>query len=282
MKFGLVSLAWESPFSNPLKTFEKAKKYGLDIYEIAAEDFDLLHADEILAAKEATGIETPSVCGAFGETRDVSSDVEEYRKGGLQYIKDMIDLVSAIGGNTIVGPMYSAVGKARQISEEQKNQAWAWAEGYLREAAGYAKEKGVRLAIEPLNRFETDFINTVEQGCELIDRIGCDNVGFLLDTFHMNIEEANIINAIKMAGQIGIYDFHTCANTRGIPGEDNFDWPAIAAAIKEVGYDDYCYIESFTPDCKEIAKAASVWRPFAESPEAIAEKGIPFLKKIFA
>ncbi|MBR2560789.1 MAG: sugar phosphate isomerase/epimerase, partial [Eubacterium sp.] len=116
---------------------------------------------------------------------------------------------------------------------------------------------------------------------ELIDRIGRDNVGFLLDTFHMNIEESNIIAAIgKAAGKI--YDFHTCANTRGIPGEDNFDWPAIAKAIKAAGYDDYCNIESFTPDCVEIAKAASVWRPFAESPEAIAEKGIPFLRKVFA
>lgn len=282
MKFGISSLAWQSPFSDPMGQFEKAKKYGLDSYEIAAEDFSLIHVDEILKAKEATGIETGSVCGAFGETRDVSSDVEEYRKNGLQYIKDMIDLVAAIGGDTVAGPMYSAVGKARAVSDEQKKQAWAWAEGYIREAAGYAKEKGVRLAIEPLNRFETDFINTVEQGCELIDRIGCDNVGFLLDTFHMNIEESNIIKAIKLAGTKGIYDFHTCANTRGIPGEDNFDWPAIAAAIREVGYDDYCNIESFTPDCVEIAKAASVWRPFAESPEAIAEKGIPFLRKVFA
>lgn len=281
MKFGMVSLAWQSPFSDPMGQFKKAKEHGLDIYEIAAEDFSLIHVDEILRAKEATGIGTYSICGAFGETRDVSSDVEEYRKNGLQYIKDMVDLVAAIGGDTVAGPMYSAVGKARQISDAEKKQAWAWAEEYLKEAAAYAKDKGVRLAIEPLNRFETDFINTVEQGCELIDRIGCDNVGFLLDTFHMNIEEANIPAAIRMAGK-KIFDIHTCANTRGIPGEDNFDWAAIAAAVKETGYDDYCYIESFTPDCVEIAKAASVWRPFAESPEAIADKGIPFLRKVFA
>ena len=281
MKFGISSLAWQSPFSDPMGQFEKAKKYGLDIYEIAAEDFSLIHVEDILKAKEATGIGTPSVCGAFGETRDVSSDIEEYRKGGLQYIKDMVDLVAAIGGDTVAGPMYSAVGKARQVSPEEKKQAWAWAEEYLREAADYAKDKGVRLGIEPLNRFETDFINTVDQGLELIDRIGRDNVGFLLDTSHMNIEESNIIAAIGKAGG-KIYDIHTCANTRGIPGEDNFDWPAMAAAIKATGYDDYCNIESFTPDCKEIAKAASVWRPFAESPEAIAERGIPFLRKIFA
>ena len=105
-------------------------------------------------------------------------------------------------------------------------------------------------------------------------------MGFLLDTFHMNVEESNIPAAIR-AAKGKIFDFHTCANNRGTPGEDNFNWEAIAAAIKDAGYDDYCLIESFTPDCKEIAKAASVWRPFAESPEAIAENGIPFLKKVF-
>ena len=96
----------------------------------------------------------------------------------------------------------------------------------------------------------------------------------------MNIEEASIPDAIRKAGK-KIYDFHACANNRGTPGEDNINWTAIAEAMKEVGYDDYCIIESFTPDCKEIAKSASVWRPFSESPEAIPEKGIPFLRKYF-
>lgn len=281
MRFGISSLAWQSPFCDPMGQFEKAKKYGLDIYEIAAEDFSLINVEDILKAKEATGIGTPSVCGAFGETRDVSSDLPEYRREGLQYIKDMVDLTAAIGGDTVVGPMYSAVGKARAVSPEEKKQAWAWAVEYLQEAADYAKDKGIRLGIETLNRFETDFINTVDQAAELIDRIGRDNVGFMLDTFHLNIEESNIIAAIKRTGG-KIYDIHACANTRGIPGEDHFDWPAMAAALKEVGYDDYCVIESFTPECEVLAKSASVWRPFAESPEAIAERGIPFLRKIFA
>lgn len=280
MKFGMNSLAWQSPFKDAQELFAKAKKYGCDIFEIAVEDWSTLDADAINAAKENTGIETPTICGAFGETRDISSDNPEYRNLGLQYIKDMVDFCVKINAKVIAGPMYSAVGKARQISADEKRQQWDWAVEYLKVAAKYAADNGIRLAIEPLNRFETDFINTVAQGLDLIDRIGESNVGFLLDSFHMNIEENNIPAAIRSA-KGKIYDFHTCANDRGTPGEDNFNWPAIRDAIRDAGYDDYCLIESFTPDCKEIAKAASVWRPFSETPEAIAENGIPFLKKLF-
>lgn len=280
MKFGMVSLAWQSPFSDALGQFKLAKKYGCDIYEIVPEDWSTIDVDAINAAKAETGIETPTITGAFGDTRDMSSDNPEYRKGGVQYIKDMVDFAVKIDAKVVAGPLYSAVGKARQITEDQKKQAWDWATENLKDCAQYAQDKGVKLAIEPLNRFETDFINTVEQGLDLIGRVGYDNLGFLLDTFHMNVEESNIPAAIR-AAKGKIFDFHTCANNRGTPGEDNFNWEAIAAAIKDAGYDDYCLIESFTPDCKEIAKAASVWRPFAESPEAIAENGIPFLKKVF-
>ncbi|HBU11915.1 MAG TPA: sugar phosphate isomerase/epimerase [Clostridiales bacterium] len=280
MKFGMNSLAWQSPFSDPLGQFEKAKKYGCDIYEIAAEDFSSFSTDAVNEAKKVTGIETPTVVGALGETRDVSSDNPEYRKIGVQYIKDTVDLCPKIGAKVIAGPFYSAVGKARQCTEDQKKQAWDWAVENLRVCAAYANDKGVKIAIEPLNRFETDFINTVDQALDLIARIDMPGVGLLLDTFHMNIEESNIPAAIRSA-KGKIYDIHCCANNRGTPGEDNFDWPAIVAALRDAGYDDYCLIESFTPDCVEIAKAASVWRPFAKSPEAIAENGIPFLRKVF-
>lgn len=281
MEFGIVSLAWQSPFSDAMGQFAQARKFGCDIYEIVPEDWTTIDVESILAAKKETGIGTPTVTGAFGDTRDVSSDNPAWRDGGIRYIKELVDFAARIGAKVVAGPLYSAVGKARQVSEDEKKQAWDWAEQNLRQCARYAADNGISLGIEPLNRFETDLINTVDQGLELIGRIGEDNVGFLLDTFHMNIEESDIPAAIRKA-KGRIFDLHTCANTRGVPGEDNFDWKAIASALKDAGYDRYCLIESFTPDCKEIAKAASVWRPFAESPEAIAERGIPFLKRIFS
>lgn len=281
MKFGINSLAWLSPFGrDAYEQFKKAKDFGFDIYEIAIEDFSIVDAAEIKDAMAKTGIEVKTLCGAFGETRDVSSENPEYRKIGVQYIKDMIDFADSIGAEVVAGPLYSAVGKARKTTPEQKAQAWAWAVENLNECADYAKDKKIRLAIEPLNRFETDFINIVDQGLDLMDRMGNkENVGFLLDTFHMNVEESNIPAAIR-AAKDRIFDFHTCANNRGTPGEDNFDWQAINAALKDANYDDYCVIESFTPDCEEIAKAASLWREFAPSKEYLAENGLKFLRSV--
>jgi D-psicose/D-tagatose/L-ribulose 3-epimerase len=280
MKFGINSLAWQSPFGkDAYGQFKKAKDMGFDIYEIAVEDFGIIDAEEIKDAMAKTGIEVKTLCGAFGETRDVSSDNPEYRKTGVQYIKDLVDLAAEIGAEVVSGPLYSAVGKARMTTPEEKAQQWDWAVENLMECADYAAEKGIKLAIEPLNRFETDFINTMEQALDLAARIGRDNVGFMPDTFHMNIEESNIPNAIRSA-KGKIFDFHTCANNRGTPGEDNFNWEAINQALKDADYDDYCVIESFTPDCVEIAKAASLWRKFAPSPEYLAENGLAFLKSV--
>ena len=288
MKYGLCSLAWQSPFggNDPDKFydefaahFEKAKKFGFDIFEIAVENFGF-DVDSAKKAANETGIELKTICGAFGPTRDCSSDNPEYRKGGIDYTKYLIDICSSFGGEAVVGPIYSAVGKTGMWTDEEREQHWAWAVESIKELADYAAAKNIKLGIEPLNRFETNMINTAEQCAKLIKLVDKDNVGFLLDTFHMNIEESNITDAIRIAGD-KLVDLHTCANNRGTPGEDNFDWQAIKKAIDDINYDGYCVIESFTPDCVEIAAAASVWRPFAPSPDYLAENGIKFLKSVF-
>lgn len=281
MQYGLCSLAWTSPFSNKsLELLEKAKKMGFDLFEICVEDVDAIDTKEINKAAKDAGIRV-EFGGAFGPSRDNSADEKDNRDGGLDYLKKLIDFAYECGGTYIMGPMYSAVGKAEQVSEEKKKQRYEWASENIRIAAQYAKSMGdLKLGIEPLNRYETDFINTVDQGLKLIDMIDMDNVGFLLDTYHMNIEEKDISGAIRSA-KGKIYDFHACANDRGTPGKDNFDWQAIKEALEYADYDRQLVIESFTPDCKEIAKAASVWRPFADSPEALAQDGVRFLKSVF-
>jgi D-psicose/D-tagatose/L-ribulose 3-epimerase len=146
--------------------------------------------------------------------------------------------------------------------------------------ADHAGERGIRLAVEPLNRFETDFLNTVDQGLEFFQRIGRANVGFLLDTFHMNIEEQNLPAAIRRADG-SVVHFHACANDRGTPGKDVFDWPSIVAALRDIRYDGAVVIEAFTPEIKEIARAVSTWRPLAASQDALASEGLAHLKKVF-
>jgi D-psicose/D-tagatose/L-ribulose 3-epimerase len=124
-------------------------------------------------------------------------------------------------------------------------------------------------------------VNTVDQGLRLIADIGRANVGFLLDTFHMNIEEKSIPDAIRRADG-HIFEFHACSSDRGTPGEDHLPWPAIVSALKDVGFDGPVVIEAFTPKIKEIARAVSLWRPLAESEDALAANGLAHLRRVFA
>jgi D-psicose/D-tagatose/L-ribulose 3-epimerase len=110
--------------------------------------------------------------------------------------------------------------------------------------------------------------------------IGRENVGLLLDTFHMNIEEKNIPAAIGAAGP-RLFEFHACSNDRGTPGEDHLPWTEIAAALSAINYEGPIVIEAFTPKIKEIARAVSLWRTLAESEDALARNGLDHLRSVF-
>ena len=179
------------------------RSLGFDIYEIGVEEnpssFDPAYVKQ---EADMAGIQI-NICGAFGPERDISSDDSRYRGKGMEYIRTLIDMASVFGSPYVAGPMYAATGKARMASEEERKRQRdpVRSVDLLGIFAGYAATKGIRLALEPLNRFETDFLNTVDQGVELLDEIGCDNVGLLLDTFHMNIEEKSLGAGDPQGGQ---------------------------------------------------------------------------------
>src|SRR5207249_2891422 len=141
------------------------------------------------------------------------------------------------------------------------------------------EKKGKMIAIEPLNRFETDFINTCEQAIQMVKEVGSPALSIHLDTFHMNIEEKDPAAAIRRAGKM-LGHVHACGSDRGTPGNDHIDWKSIAAALKKVGYKKDVVIESFTPDVLVIAKAASIWRLMEPNKNDIAIKGVKFLKRV--
>jgi D-psicose/D-tagatose/L-ribulose 3-epimerase len=132
--------------------------------------------------------------------------------------------------------------------------------------------------MEPLNRFETDFINTCDQALKMINDVKSPALKLHLDTFHMNIEEKDQPAAIRKAGK-HLAHFHACGSDRGTPGNDHIDWPGIAKALKAVQYEGDVVIESFTQDVKVIARAAAIWRQIEPSREEIATKGVRFLKR---
>src|ERR1700736_1791215 len=167
MQFGTSTFIWVSPFSSErLDLFAHAARLGSDVLEICIEDPTLIRTDEIAEAAASAGIGI-SVCGAFGPSRDISSEDPEIRAQGLGYLRTCIDIAAALSSSMVSGPMYSATGKTRLLPEEARRQQREWAADGIRTAADYAAEHGVSLAIEPLNRNETDLVNTVSTGDNL-------------------------------------------------------------------------------------------------------------------
>jgi D-psicose/D-tagatose/L-ribulose 3-epimerase len=280
MKFGVNTFVWISPCTTAAiaDMAPKVKAMGFDILEISVENpalIDAAAANKILKENQLEGI----MCGAFGPDRNICSADPIIRENAKSYIRWLIDAAQQIGSEVVCGPMYSSVGKDHLEDAEARKKEWELAVAGVREMAQYAAARGVKLAFEPLNRFETDMINVVSQGIKFIDDVGQKNVGFHLDTFHMHLEEKNSAEAIRQAGD-RIFHFHACENDRGVPGTGQVRWPEIAQALKETGYTGPVVIESFTSQVKEIARAVCIWREIAPSQDAIAEQGLKFLKSL--
>ena len=256
----------------------RVKAMGFDVLELGIEapgQWDPKRTGAVLAEH---GLGT-AVCAAMGPDRDFTDPA--LVAGTQAYVRYCIDAVEDAGGSVVAGPLYSPVGKTWQMTPAERAAAIDRLVAGLAPVADYAAERGVRLAIEPLNRFETSFFNTAAQVREVVDRLDHPAIGMLLDTFHMNIEEKDQAAAIRVSGD-KLYHFHACGNDRGAPGFDHIAWAPIIAALREVGYDGPLVIESFTPDNQTIARAAAIWRPLAETQDALAEDGLTFLKKALA
>jgi D-psicose/D-tagatose/L-ribulose 3-epimerase len=282
MMFGVNSFVWVSPCSTEAvnELAPKVKSMGFDILEIACENPDLLDIPAINDTIKKNRL-SAIICGVFGPDRNICSPDPNTRTKAREYILWLIDAAAQLGSQVICGPMYSAVGKAHLEDSESRAREWILSVSECRELADYAAGKGIKLAIEPLNRFETDMINTVSQGMEFINDVGRKNIGFHLDTFHMHLEEKSSPDAIRMAGD-RIFHFHACENDRGIPGTGQVHWQDIALALKSINYQGPIVIESFTTQVKEIARAVCIWREIAPSQDAIAQQGLQFLKSLFA
>lgn len=275
---GINMWVWTAPIDNTsLHLLNKIADMGFDTVELPLETLESLDAKLVAAKLKETGLKS-TVCGAFSPDRDLTSDDAAYRANSLAYIKGAVRFCAETGTRTFVGPMYSAVGKRRHVTPKQKTKEWDRAVAGITKAGTYAAKLGVDLAIEPLNRFETDLVNTSAQAVKLATDVGLKNVGVHLDTFHMNIEEKCLYDAIKLAGQ-KLFHIHVCENDRGAPGSGNVDWKGTAKALKEIGYARECVIESFTPECVTIAAAAAIWRTFSPSQDQLATDGLKFLRK---
>jgi D-psicose/D-tagatose/L-ribulose 3-epimerase len=277
--FGANTFIWQSPFTTQdTSLFYHIKGLGFEAVEIAVENPALI--DPLVVKRELSHTSMKGiVCGVFGLDRDLSNDDPAIREQANFYLHWCIDFAQTIDSPVVIGPMYACVGKARLLPPEVRNLERIRSVKGIRECCDYAMSKGVVLAIEPLNRFECDMINTVSQGLAYIQEVDRPNLGFHLDTFHMHLEEKDSAAAIRLAGE-RLLHVHACENDRGVPGTGQVHWQAIAAALKEIHYNKAVVIESFTPAVKSIAQAVCIWREIAPSQDAIASQGLAFLHSL--
>jgi D-psicose/D-tagatose/L-ribulose 3-epimerase len=281
-RLGLNTFIWRSPFSteSDLDLVDHVAGLGAAVIEVAVEDLRLVDGALLAAAirRRELGV---VVCGAFGPDRDIGSHDPEVRERTLAYVVGLFDLAVVVGADLVVGPIYGSVGLARPLGADERRRERDRVVQALRELADEAGRRGVRMALEPLNRFETDRVNVASQGVALCEDVGHDAVGLLLDTFHMHLEEKDSARAILSAGA-RVFHVHASENDRGVPGTGQVAWHAVAAALQEMGYAGDVVIESFTPEVASIAGAVCLWREVAPSQDAIAAEGLAFLRSLWA
>ncbi|MCW2719360.1 sugar phosphate isomerase/epimerase [Pseudonocardia sp.] len=276
---GLSTFVLASPFSDEdLHLFAKVRAWGYDLVEVCIEDPAVLTAARVARAARDEGLSV-LVCGAFGPGRDVSHQEPARRQDGRDYLEHCVAFAAEVGSPLVSGPMYAPTGQARLLEPDERSAQWDRAVESLRAVASVAAQAGVGLAVEPLNRFETDLVNTVEQGMRLCADIDADHVGLLLDTFHMNIEEKSLPGAVLAAGS-RVRAVQASENDRGTPGTGHSDWAGTVAALDEVGYTGAVVVESFLPTVREIARAVSLWRPVAPSMDVLASESVRFLRPL--
>jgi len=278
-KYGVELLLWTEKFSaESIPLIRRAKALGFDGVEIHLRYPELIPVREIRQALADTGMGVNFVVIMTAEHNSLSPD-PEVRKRGLAFFKQCIDAAHAISGGAccIGGVNFGAAGYFTGTA--RTHDEWEWAVKNYREAARYARDRGITLAAEVLNRFETHFLNTARDAVRFCRDVGEPNVKVHLDTYHMVCEEKSFYGAIAEAGSYLGY-VHACENDRSTPGTGLVRWEEVYRALKDIGYQGWIVIESFVPDIEELARLCAVWRKLAPSADYLAGEGLKHLRNV--
>lgn len=278
--FSVSTWLWTSPFtSQTIELFPKIRAMGYEAVEIPVEYPEMIDAKVVKKALDDEGLKG-IVCGAFGPNRDLTHEDPQVHQVCFDYLRQCFEICNELDATFLAGPMYSAVGKARMIPPEQRKKEWELAVSNLYKVCQMADEHQLSIALEPLNRFESDLVNTVEDVVRMVKDIDHPAARVMIDSFHMTIEERNLEEAIVKAGDALIH-VQVSENYRGTPGTGLTPWESFRSGLEKINYQGAISIESFTPEIKELAGAVCFWKNMAESQDAFAEDGLRFLQELF-
>lgn len=277
---GVNTWVWTSPLTDASlrELAPRIRDWGFDIIELPVENLGDWDAGAASVLLTDLGLDA-TVTLVMGEGRELVATDPATVGRTQDYLRAVVDTAHTVGASVIAGPAYASVGRTWRMSAQERRDRYAELAEHLVPVIEHGISAGVTLAIEPLNRYETSLLNTVDQALEALAPLPAAGAGLLLDIYHMNIEETDVPAAIRRVGS-RVAHVQVCANDRGAPGADHLPWPAILGALDEIGYDGPLCIESFTADNATIATAASIWRSLARTQDAIATDGLAHLREL--
>lgn len=279
--FGASTWLWTSPFrSEQVELLKTIAGLGFQAVELPIEDPSLVNAALLKPVLRDLGLRA-HVCGAFGPGRDLTHADASVRENCREYLKACFQIAAELDAGFVAGPMYSEVGKARQLPEDERKREWDLAVVGLRTVCTDAAAHGLAIALEPINRFETDLVNTTADSLRMIREIDHPAAKVMIDSFHMTIEESDIAAAIRAAGKDLIH-VQVSENHRGVTGTGLTPWVSFRDALREIQYEGSVVIESFTPDNRDLAGAVCIWKRFTPTQDEFAARGLAFLQQLFS
>jgi D-psicose/D-tagatose/L-ribulose 3-epimerase len=276
MKIGMCMFLWTTRITaGHAPLLRDIRAAGFDGVEIPV--FEGTPADfaETRRMMDDIGLEATAVAAMGDPAINLISAEEGARRAGIEHMKWVLDCCAALGADRVSGPLHSTLGHftGEGPTAEELDRSIA----VQREIGAAAKDQGVTVCLEALNRFECYLLNTMDALAEHIRAIGHPNIRAMYDTFHANIEEADPIGALTRNIDV-VHHIHISENDRGVPGRGNIPWPETFTAIRDSGYDGWLTIEAFGRGLPDLAAATKVWRDFAESPEVVYREGYDHIR----
>ena len=277
MKYGVNLMVWTTRVGKEQDALlGRIQEWGFDGVELFLSPEEPADIPWVKRTLDHLKLERTS-CSVLPRQAHLVSGDPEVRARGVDYLGRCVERTIEMGGSLICGPIYAGLGV--MTGSHRTEEEWKRAVEGLRSVARRAEKLGATLCIEPLNRFETYFLNTLQDASRLVHEIGAPNVRIHFDTFHANIEEKQPAAAVRsVAKDLG--HVHISENDRGIPGTGHVDWRGIVSVLREVGYNGWLTIESFAKPEPELASAASIWRDVANSGDELALQGLQFIKNL--
>ncbi|MGE3313739.1 MAG: sugar phosphate isomerase/epimerase family protein [Planctomycetaceae bacterium] len=275
MKYGMNMLLWTTDVNeshDPL--LSKLKSWGYDGVEIPIFDLTVDRYAKLGKTLDKIGLERTAVTISNGEANPISPDAS-VRAAALNRLKQAVDCCAAMGATHLCGPYHSAIGEF--TGQGPTADEWKYGKETLSKLADHAKQANVMLTLEYLNRFECYFLNSAADTARFVREVNHPNLRMMYDTFHANIEEKDIAQAIRdcIAQTVHV---HISENDRSTPGEGHVDWDTTFRTLKEVKYDGWMMVEAFGLALPDLAAATKIWRKMFPNEEHLATKGLAFMK----